>query len=152
LASSEFISVASILVPSEISPALLPALAEVEEADEEVAEVVDLEASVEFLPALAEADEDVDLETSAEFLPASAEAAVDADPLLEACAPDLLVCTEVCDCVEAPACADVDVCADTIPAPIIPTISIGRIRFTVKPLLWAESTPSTSCCSLRMCK
>jgi hypothetical protein len=53
--------------------------------------------------------------------------------LLVACAPDLLVCTEVCDCAEAPACADVEVCAVAIPAPIMPTIKIGRIRFTESP-------------------
>ena len=81
--------------------------------------------SAEFLSALAEADEDVD-----------------ADPLPEAWAPDLFACTEVCDCVEAPACADVEVCAPAIPAPIIPTIKIGRIRFTREPLLWAE--PATN--------
>jgi hypothetical protein len=81
-ASSEFFSVASILVPSEMSVEPLAALAVADEADE----VVDLETSVEFFPALAEADEEVDLEMSAEFLPALAEADedVDAEPLLEA--------------------------------------------------------------------
>jgi hypothetical protein len=83
-ASSEFFSVASILVPSEMSEEPLAALAVADEADE----VVDLETSVELLPALAEADEDVDVdfEMSAEFLLALAEADedVDADPLPEA--------------------------------------------------------------------
>jgi hypothetical protein len=73
---------ASILVPSEMSEEPLAALAVADDADE----VVDLETSVELLPALAEADEEVDFEMSAEFLPALAEADedVDAEPLLEA--------------------------------------------------------------------
>src|SRR6267154_256142 len=81
-ASSEFFSVASILVPSEMSVEPLAAPAVADEADD----VVDLETSVEFLPALAEADEEVDFEMSAEFWPVFVEAAVDvdADPLLEA--------------------------------------------------------------------
>jgi hypothetical protein len=80
--------------------------------------------STELFPALAEADVDVD-----------------ADPLLEACAPDLFVCTEPCDCAEVPDCTEAELCAAAVPTPKIPTITIGRIRFTREPLLWAELIP-----------
>ena len=79
-------------------------------------------------------------EMSAEPLPVSAaDVDVDADPLLEAWAPDLFACTELCDCAEVPDCADAEPCAAAVPALKIPAIRIGRMYFTREPLLWAES-------------
>jgi hypothetical protein len=77
---------------------------------------------------------------STELLSVSAAADVDvvADPLPEAWAPDLFVCTELCDCAEVPDCADAELCAAAVPAPMIPAMRIARIYFTREPLLWAE--------------
>jgi len=66
---------------------------------------------------------------------------VDADPLPKACVPDLFVCTEPCDFVEVSDCTDAELCAAAVPAYKIPTMRIGRMRFTREPLLWAELIP-----------
>src|SRR5579864_1906320 len=83
----------------------------------------------------------VPLEMLAELLPALAFAVLlddiddDApvDPLLEACAPELFVCTVVCDCVEAPACPEAVVCAAATEAPNIPIARTESIRFMKSP-------------------
>jgi hypothetical protein len=75
----------------------------------------------------------VPLEMLAESFPSFAFADVDdavaAEVLLEACAPELLVCMEVWDCPEAPACPEAVVFADVAHAPSIPMASNESIRF-----------------------
>src|SRR5579864_1693928 len=78
----------------------------------------------------------VPLEMLAELLPALAFAGVlddidedvPADPLPEACAPELFACTLACDCVEVPAWPDAVVCAAATQGPNIPMARIERIR------------------------
>src|ERR1700674_3593577 len=95
-------------------------------ASSEVASVASifepLEMFAELLPALAFADDLDDIDDDAP-----------ADPLPEACAPELFVCTLVCDCVEAPACPEAVVCAAATEAPNTPMARIDSIRFMKSP-------------------
>src|ERR1700722_2372749 len=52
-----------------------------------------------------------------------------AEPPAAACAPELFVCTAVCDCAEAPACPETEVCASAVDAPSAPMANNRNERF-----------------------
>jgi len=75
-----------------------------------------------------------------ELLPVlAADVDVDADPLPEAWAPDLLACTELCDCVEVPDCTERRTLRRGGPSGLRNLHQNGKNVFHKRAPLWAES-------------